>query len=69
MPKTKQIAKIEAEGRKYTVIYHEEADRPYWLYHHTWAQRKDGYGYSERKRLEHKYYDLYSLLRDLAITF
>lgn len=60
MAKTRQVLKLEAEGQKFTVIYHEECVNPFWVYQHT---REHGqYGWRERKRIQVKYADIQSCL-------
>ena len=58
--KTKQIAKIEAKGKKFSIVYHEGDTNPYWIYRHTWSVAQSGYGITEKKRIEIKYADLHS---------
>lgn len=62
MAKTRQILKLDVNGRKFTVIYHDGDNNPYWIYHHTWALRECGYGMSERKRIVDKYADFKSCM-------
>lgn len=62
MAKTRQVLKLEDGGRKFSVVYHEGDQNPYWIYRHKWALRECGYGMSERKRIEVKYADLRSCL-------
>ena len=69
MPKTKQVAKIEANGKKFSIVYREWNGMPYIVYQHTWALRKCGYGYTERKRIYSYGEDLFSALRDVALEF
>lgn len=66
MAKTTQVLKMSACGRKFSVVYHEGDDNPYWIYRHTWALRECGYGMSERKRIEAKYADMRSCLYFLS---
>jgi hypothetical protein len=62
MAKTRQVLKLEDGGRKFSVVYHDGDQNPYWIYRHTWALRECGYGCSERKRIEAKYADMRSCL-------
>lgn len=67
MSNTTQVLKLEANGRKFTVVlHHDGSEKPYWIYRHTWSLRSCGYGYSERKRIEVKYADMKSCLIYLA---
>lgn len=67
MSKTSQVLKLEANGRKFTVVlHHDGSDNPFWVYRHTLCVRTCGYGYSERKRVEVKYADMRSRLYYLA---
>lgn len=66
MAKTRQVLKLEDGGRKFTVVYHDGAEKPYWIYRHSWGVRQCGYGYSEQKRIEAKYHDLHSCLYYLS---
>ena len=66
--KTRQVLKLDANGRKFTILYHEGVNNPYWIYRHTWSPRQDGCGYSERKRIEVKYEDIQSCLFHLAFS-
>lgn len=58
MQKTEQVIKINGRSGKYSVVYHEGATNPYWVYRHTWELRECGYGYGERKRIVVKYADM-----------
>lgn len=69
MAKAKQIAKIEANGKKFTIVQRDGNGKPFVLYRHTWGTREDGCGVSERKRIEAYYSDLYSCIRDMALEF
>ena len=69
MAKTRQILKMCEAGKKFSIVYHEGARNPYWIYRHTWAMRECGYGCSERKRIEVKYADMKSCLFYLASAF
>ena len=60
--KTWQILKLSDNGKTFSVVYHEGAVNPYWLYRHSWGLRKCGYGMAEHKRIEVKYADLKSCL-------
>ena len=62
MPRSKQVLKMDVNGRKYSVVYRELCDTPYWVYRHSWALRECGYGMSERKRLEGRYADFKSCM-------
>ena len=67
MSKTNQVLKLEANGRKFTVVlHHDGSGNPFWVYRHTWSVRTCGYGCSERKRVEVKYADMRSCLYYLA---
>ena len=66
MAKTIQLLKMNADGRKFSVVFHEYTENPYWIYKHTWELRGCGYGYSERKRIVAKYADMRSCLYYLA---
>ena len=66
MAKTRQVLKLEDGGRKFSIVYHDGDQNPYWIYRHSWGVRKCGYGYSEQKRIEVKYADLRSCLYYLS---
>lgn len=66
MAKTRQVLKLEDGGRKFSVVYHDGDQNPYWIYRHTWELRECGYGYGERKRIVDKYANLESCLYFLA---
>lgn len=66
MAKTRQVLKLEEEGQKFTVVYHEECVNPFWVYRHTRGLRQCGYGMSEKKRIEVKYADVKSCLYYIA---
>ena len=70
MAKTKQVLKMDVNGKKFSVVFREKDSRnPYCVYRHTyaWAARDDGaHVYSERKRIEVKYADMRSCLFYLA---
>ena len=70
MAKTKQVMKLESNGRKFTIVKHEDDEiNPFWVYSHSWSIRECGYGMSERKRIEVKYTDMKSCLYYLARYF
>jgi len=69
MAKTRQLLKMNVDGRKFSVVYHEGCNNPYWIYRHTWGLRECGYGYSERKRIEIKYADFKSCMIYLTQCF
>ena len=66
MAKTRQVLKMDACGRKFTVVFHEGDENPYWIYRHTWGLRECGCGCAERKRIEAKYADMRSCLYYLS---
>lgn len=67
MAKTRQVMKLEANGKKFSVIYREsDKSNPFWVYRHTWGLRECGYGYAEHKRIEVKYANIESCLYYLA---
>lgn len=67
MAKTTQVLKLEANGKKFSVIRKEsEKYNPFVIYRHTWGLRECGYGCSEHKRIEAKYADMRSVLFHLA---
>ena len=66
MSKTRQVLKLDDNGIHLSIVYHEDdINHPYWLYRHTWELNKDGY-YTKRKRILHKYRDLFCCLCDVA---
>lgn len=69
MAKTKQVAKIEANGKKFTIVFREDSKMPYVVYRHTWGMHKSGYGYVWHKSIESIYADLYTAISDLALQF
>ena len=69
MGKTRQVAKIEANGKKFTIVFREGDKMPYVVYRHTWGLCKSGYGCTEHKRIESYFDDLSAALRDLAFEF
>ena len=63
MAKTKQCLKLDAGGKKFSVVYHaDDKYNPFWVYRHTWGLKRCGYGYAEHKSIEVKYADLKSCL-------
>lgn len=63
----RQIMKIEHKGKKFTVIYDDEAGiNPYAVYRHTYETRRVGYGMTEHKHLVKRYADLESVMFYLA---
>ena len=67
MAKTTQVLKMCTNGRKFSVIHHEDDKvNPFWIYRHTWGLRECGYSMAEHKRLEVKYADMRSCLFFLA---
>lgn len=62
MAKTRTVLKVTEGGKKFSVVYHDGDNNPYWVYRHTWALRECGYGMSERKRIEIKYADFKSCM-------
>lgn len=63
---TRQVLKVTDHGRTFSVVYHEGDENPYWIYRHSWGQRKCGNGYAEHKRIEKKYFDMRSCLYYLS---
>lgn len=63
MSKTRQVMKICENGKKFSIVYHEDDKmNPFWVYRHTWGLRQCGYGCAEHKRIEIKYADIQSCL-------
>lgn len=66
----RQIMKIEHKGKKFTVIFDDEAGvNKYALYKHIYEARRDMYGMAEHKHLVTRYAYLESVLRYLAGAF
>lgn len=61
MAKTRQILKLNENGRWITVTKTEDEFNPYRVYSHTWEMGKYGYC-TEHKRLVAKYADMYSVM-------
>lgn len=66
MKRTYQALKINACGKKFSVIFHTGTNcNPYWIYEHT--MEYDKYGFlREHKRLVEKYQNMDSCLYYLA---
>jgi len=70
MAKTRQVLKIEENGKKYSVIYREgEKHNPYVVYWHSFGQRQNGYGLAEHKKIDAKFADMRSCLYYLSKCF
>lgn len=66
----RQILKIEHKGKKFTVIFDDEAGvNKYALYKHIYEARQDGHGMAEHKHLVTRYAYLESALRYLTGAF
>ena len=66
----KQIMKIQHKGKKFTVVFDDEASiNPYAVYRHTYEARRDMHGMAEHKHLVTRYAYLDSVLRYLAGAF
>ena len=65
----KQVAKIEANGKKFTIVHRDGKGMPYVVYQHKRELRKCGYGMSDHKQVYAYCEDLYTALRDLALEF
>ena len=63
---TRQVLKLTDRSGKFSVVYHEGDENPYWVYRHNWEPCRSGYGYTDHKRIEKKYFNLESCLYYIA---
>lgn len=66
--KTKQVLKIDACGKRFSVVYHDGDIKPFWLYRITYVWSEHD-GYRQRKTIEVKYADMKSCMIYLAQQF
>ena len=67
MQKTVTCLKLDANGKKFSVVFHREDEKhPFWLYRHTWSKSPNGDWYVERKRIDIKLKDMKSCLYYLS---
>ena len=67
MAKTRQVLKVDACGRMFSVVYHSGKVNPYRIYRHTYVPSE--WGYLKRKSCEVKYADMRSCMYWLAQQF
>lgn len=66
--KTKQVLKIDACGKRFSVVYHDGQVNPFCVYRITDVPTEYGY-YRQRKTIEVKYADMKSCMIYLTQQF